>query len=539
MEQAFVDYLTTLNIPVSRKYFRKRLASHPDYPSLLSVSDTLEYLGIPHGVARMDRASMANLELPYVLHLENDAGEYIVIKEENDVKQRTDIPKDWNGVVLKAEPVDEVKDAVNRRFLSAEKAKRWGMYLFVASLSGMVTLLLWNSFVWPVLILLATAIAGNLLGYLLVAKDLGVKYDVVESFCNAGKSTNCDRVMRSDEATLFGQFSFSDAVLSYFAVQLITVGLLIPLAVNAAPLWWILSAAGVLTLPIVAYSFWLQAIRFKTWCRLCLLVAGVLVVQSGLFWWMATAGMFGLVDGVPWTIGLVVGLFLASASLVFLLKTRLKEGIEAEKAEVAANRIKFNPSVFAHLLLQRPQADCTPFEQELLIGNPNAPIQITMATSLGCGPCREGLEKVKQLVSSFPDLINLSIRLSVSNNGNGQESDPGWYLLEYWMKQVYNTNDQSKQTEKLLQEWFEMADMNAFREKYSLLINGQSKGLETMAMQHSNWFEKTEIKGTPTFFVNGYQLPAQYRIEDLRYLVAGFSEQISVVEKHVKQAAPK
>jgi hypothetical protein len=69
MEKIFADYLAALNIPVSRRFFRKQLASHPDYPSLLSVSDTLQKLGIPHGVARMDRENLENLEHPYVLHL--------------------------------------------------------------------------------------------------------------------------------------------------------------------------------------------------------------------------------------------------------------------------------------------------------------------------------------------------------------------------------------------------------------------------------------------------------------------------------------
>ena len=126
-----------------------------------------------------------------------------------------------------------------------------------------------------------------------------------------------------------------------------------------------------------------------------------------------------------------------------------------------------------------------------------------------------------------------------SKNGNGQEPGPGRYFLWYWMKQVYNTNDQTEQTEKLLQDWFELADLNAFREKYPLQENGQNNVLETLAVLHSNWFEKTEIKGTPTFFVNGYQLPGQYRVEDLRYLVSGFNDLIPDVLANKKQPEPK
>jgi len=535
MEKIFADYLAALNIPVSRRYFRKQVASHPDYPSLLSVSDTLQKLGIPHGVARMDRENLENLEHPYVLHLEEDAGRFIVINEEHGIGQREDIPEDWNGIVLKAEQVDELKDSENQRVLSEEKADRWGIYVLLASFLGMTVLFLWNSFSWPVLAFLATAVAGTVVGYLLVSKDVGVKYDVVESFCNAGKRTNCDRILQSDEATLFGHISLSDAVLSYFSAQLITAVLLIPLAANAASLWWSLAAIGVLTLPVVAYSFWLQAVTFKTWCRLCLLVAGVLLIQAGLYWWLAAAGVYGLADGSLWTAGLITTLFLATASLVYLVKTRLKEGANAQQAEFVANRIKFNPSVFTNLLLQQPQADCTPFEHELIIGNPNAPVQITMAASLVCGPCKNGFEKAKQLIAIFPDIVNLAVRLSVSKNGNGQESDPGRYLLGYWLKSMDDKEEQAVDTEKLLQDWFELADLNRFRDKYPFHDNGESKELSTLTVQISNWFKKTGIKGTPTFFINGYKLPEHYRVEDLQYLVTGVTEHIISANKEIQK----
>jgi hypothetical protein len=437
--------------------------------------------------------------------------------------------------VLKAEKVDGLKDSENQRALSEEKASRWGIYIFLVSFLGMAALFLWSSFTWPVMAYLATTLAGTVVGYLLVSKDVGVTYDVVESFCNTGKRTNCDRILQSDEATLFGHISLSDAVLSYFSTQLIAAFLLIPVAGEAASLWWTLAAIGVLTLPVVAYSLWLQAVTFKTWCRLCLLVAGVLVIQAGLYWWLAAAGVYGLADGSLWIAGLITTLFLVTGSLVYLLKNRLKEGAEAQLAEVVANRIKYNASVFTNLLLQQPKANCSPFEHELIIGNPNAPIQITMAASLVCGPCKNGFEKAKQLIAIFPDIVNLAVRLSVSKNGNGQESDPGRYLLEYWLKSVDDKEEQAVDTEKLLQDWFELADLNRFRDKYPFHDNGESKELSTLTVQISNWFKKAGIKGTPTFFINGYKLPEHYRVEDLQYLVTGFSEHIISANKEIQK----
>jgi len=52
MEQVVFQYLRQLKIPVSQGYLQKLIASHPAYPSLLSVADTLEGLGIDHKVGK-------------------------------------------------------------------------------------------------------------------------------------------------------------------------------------------------------------------------------------------------------------------------------------------------------------------------------------------------------------------------------------------------------------------------------------------------------------------------------------------------------
>jgi hypothetical protein len=53
MEQVVVKYLEYLDVPISKDYFKKCMLSHPDYPSLLSLADTLERLGIDHQVGKL------------------------------------------------------------------------------------------------------------------------------------------------------------------------------------------------------------------------------------------------------------------------------------------------------------------------------------------------------------------------------------------------------------------------------------------------------------------------------------------------------
>jgi len=42
--------------------------------------------------------------------------------------------------------------------------------------------------------------------------------------------------------------------------------------------------------------------------------------------------------------------------------------------------------------------------------------------------------------------------------------------------------------------------------------------IEVEFEKHEAWRTKSQIRATPTVVVNGYQLPENYKIEDLRFL---------------------
>ena len=44
--------------------------------------------------------------------------------------------------------------------------------------------------------------------------------------------------------------------------------------------------------------------------------------------------------------------------------------------------------------------------------------------------------------------------------------------------------------------------------------------IEAEFQKHEAWKQKTQIKGTPTVLVNGYQLPETNNVEDLRYFTS-------------------
>ena len=70
---------------------------------------------------------------------------------------------------------------------------------------------------------------------------------------------------------------------------------------------------------------------------------------------------------------------------------------------------------------------------------------------------------------------------------------------------------------QLYTEWFEKG--KALKERFfeNLQLDISNPAIETEFQRHESWKEKTQLRATPTILVNGYKLPDNYKIEDIRY----------------------
>jgi uncharacterized membrane protein len=283
MEQTVTEYLSHLDIPISKSYLKKSILSHPYYPSLLSVADTLERLGIDHQVGQLETKSVGELSFPCIIHLDKGGGQLVFLKDQDDLDAYQPNIEDWDGVVLKAKATDSITDKEHKEQYAKEHEQTKLSVVLAVALLGLLTLSVLQAASWLYLSLFATSVGGAVAGYLLIAKDLGVTYKPVESFCNAGKRTNCDRILNAEDAKLFGFVSFTDAAASYFFFQLLIVGLFIPLFEGTASFLSVLAVASIFSLPVIGYSLYYQAVKAKIWCRMCVIVDVILGLQVGLF----------------------------------------------------------------------------------------------------------------------------------------------------------------------------------------------------------------------------------------------------------------
>jgi len=77
-----------------------------------------------------------------------------------------------------------------------------------------------------------------------------------------------------------------------------------------------------------------------------------------------------------------------------------------------------------------------------------------------------------------------------------------------------------EQSEEIYKEWYREGknDIDAFNKKYPFDLSDPR--VEEIFESHLAWCKNAGIKGTPTLYVNGHELPGWYRVEDLKYFVA-------------------
>ena len=68
-------WLKQLSIPVTQKFVDEKLLSHPDYPSLASITSLLDELGVDNGAYVVNIEKLNMLPFPILIHTVDKGGE--------------------------------------------------------------------------------------------------------------------------------------------------------------------------------------------------------------------------------------------------------------------------------------------------------------------------------------------------------------------------------------------------------------------------------------------------------------------------------
>ncbi len=525
--------LQLLKVRVTETTLADSVLTHPDYPSLLSISDSLQHWNMETAAIKATAEKLEALPVPFVVHLKTGGGKFMVVKKitpeevvylnEQGKEQsfaREDFLQRWDNVVLLAEAGEASGEADYKK---NQRKELWGV-LFVP-----ITLTL--------LLLLGIAQAGKLmantsagaiyytafllfsfLGMLATGLLLWHEYDgdnpLLQKVCSAGKKSNtrggrtgCETVLNSSASKIIGTITWSEIGFIYF-----TGGYLYLLIAGISSLPFVM-ALNILALPYIIFSIYYQAKVARQWCVLCLSVQSLLLLEflAALYTGYLTSQPFDRITFQP-----VIFLlsFLIPTFAWFFAKPSLYAARKGTHLRYQLARFKNNGEVFGAMLRHQPAMARGPAALGIRIGNPQAPNVLTKVCNPYCGPCAQAHPKIEALISESPDW-QAQIIFTATGEDKDRRTAPAAHLLA-----IAGQKNEAK-TRQALDEWYdaEEKDYERFAAKYPMNreLNLQKETLKAM----DNWCKEAGITHTPTFFVNGYRLPDAYNdIADLKYITS-------------------
>lgn len=536
-----------LQVKITRTTLTNELEAHPDYPSLLSISDVLNNHGIENVAIQLDPAKLTEAPTPFIttIKTENDATElFSVVKEieANTVVFFDPLKHAWTtvsrefflniflGTVLLVEADERAGETDYNNVAAQERRRRITLqlslfFLPVVALGSGVLALMQNgvSSFLPFLFLMLT-IVGVLLGVVLIWYELDQHNPVLSQICNAGKKINCNAILQSKAAKIAG-IGWSAIGLSYFMGQLL---LLLFTGITNTNTLLALSWVSVIVLPYIFYSLYYQYSIAKQWCVLCLCVQGILLLQ---FLTVFAAGgltpVTSLLHNLGGVLTILIAFILPLIATVWLIPL-LQKAKESKSSQNKLQQLKHNPQIF-EALLARQKAVIEPTEGlGITLGNPAAKYKLIKVCNPYCGPCAKAHLPIEELLTNNPD-VQVQIIFTSTNKEGDYRTPPVKHLMA-----IAEQND-IELIKQALDDWYlaEKTDYTVFAAKYPM--NGALKDQDAKIDAMSNWCDQTGISFTPTFFVSlqpakneepqtteseFYQLPEIYSVTDLKYFLS-------------------
>lgn len=515
--------LQELQIPHSKAYLKDLILSHPDNNSLLSIVDTFSTYGVTCMPVKIGKEKLDQVPLPTIVQtsiegstyfniIEDVNEEHVILYTEKNKKKRysrEDFIRLWTGVTLLVEKTEdstepEIQKSKQKQNVKIALLALLGVSLLAWTFDGFSTILSTNeppqvvaSIGYFLLKVCGMAVASLLLWY-----EIESDNPTLKEFCSAGVRTDCGAVLGSKYSSILGgNISLSLLVFAYYSS-----GVLVLLGTTFSSVG-MLSILSLMVLPIAAYSLYLQAFVIKNWCRLCILVQGILILEAAVVWF----GNFYATPINPWEVAQYSFLFIGMVLGWMILKPRLllEKSFYTDKRALA--KFKGNPDVFGNLLMKSRKITHDTQGLGIQFKNEFAKYHVVKVCNPYCGPCSRAHPILERLYHEGS--INLQILFSPDRNIEEPKTKTIGHIL------AIDNEGKPELTRQALDDWYgaNTWDYEAFAKKYPLQdgIANQIGRIDAMRV----WCERERITHTPTIFINGYELPKDYNFNDLTYIL--------------------
>lgn len=492
---------------IFKENLKLQLVSHPDYPSLKAISDTLDYFKIDNVVVNLPKQNID--ELPNsMLALVNFSDDfkivhvlkktkYFLLQLDNGDKikySKSQFSKEWSGIILAIEPVDGHKKPIETPKIA----------LPLASIIALTILIQAQELAILNLILLFLSFIGIYLSYIIVEEELGIHNKIASKVCG-GESTNkgCTDIIRSENSKLLGSISLSDLSLTYFIGSCIIYSLL---GFNKS----FSTLTLFLIVPVLSYSIFQQIFVIGKWCILCVGII-IILLAVGI---ITTVNSNNFDFSLTYTLNACFILILIFTTWLYV-KPAIISHLELSKTKFEFLRFKRNQNLFKTLLRQRPIKFQNSIKDahRLSFGAKSPIVTIDVVTNPMCGFCADAFKVYDTILLEFGSEIKFNMIFSVPY----QIMDNGATQLAKRMTEIYFSEGRTISWESL-REWYNNRNIKIWFDKHGPLKSTSPVTIEALE-DHKNWCDANKIDYTPATIIEDCLFPEEYKIEELPLLL--------------------
>lgn len=495
-------------IAVKREEFETIVCSHPDYPSLLSLTETLDLYGIEYAAVRIHQEDIAINGFPFLAHLAEKNGDYVMVTawrdgeveyvKGNGGRKRevmADFMKKWGGVVV---------------YVAGEMHKSWfPLYVKRRMLILIVLLCLVGMYYWvgrQMLIPLLyegygiLKVVGLVLSGMLLLHESGGREEWLGRICHLGRMSDCDKVLRSEASKIAG-ISLADVGCVYFSGGIFCLVWMAGYK-EVGLVFQLMLYVSFLTFPYTLFSLWYQLVKVKKICPFCM---GVVVCLWGecvlAIWGISPISGIGIKAGL----GLIAFYGMMGAG-VYGLKRLLYFRQKAYGLKVNYMRLKRDKAVIEVCQRQMPEMKSTDKDGDIVIHQGNPDRRVVIVLSPFCAPCARLHERLEKLLKQYICEFTVILRFT----GTSDLEKEFMNRVALYLIGIYHSQGVAA-FEKALGVWYRTKDKRFFEQEDCPEI-----ALHTLASS-VNWCQQNGIHSTPFVLYNERVLPGYYEVEDVVY----------------------
>lgn len=525
---AVFQYLKKLAIPIDEGEFEYQFSTHPDYPSLLAVSDTLRFFKVNNMAFKINPEQIQELPNNFIALLKNEKnGEQFsfvqktttAVQINNKNEKLENFTKSFQNIVLLAEKEEDFEETKSKKYFS-----RYALLV----ISAVVLFFTVSNYYLPIeddlgniSLILITNLIGLYFSVETFRQILGFKEGFASKFCTISNETNCENVLTSKKWKLFEKINLSDISIVFFFSQIALLIIVILLNQFSNFLFF----SSFLLLPVIPISFlsiYYQWKVEKKWCPLCLAIMGVLYIEIllvyGNLFFHNRLATEGTLSSERLLSNKGVGLYLLFIS-IFLFFMHFWVSIKhmffknKKLKELSAKNLRFkkNYKLFKSQLLQNKKVEFEINEYSIFLGNTEADTTIQIITSPFCRHCKKAHEILHSIYSQYYKNVKIHIIFNVSRNDMSLNLYKKLHTVYIEKGEVAFENEMRLLFENKIY-------IQNFMKDY--VSSKHEKGIDEILQIQNEFCDKHDFNFTPNIFINGHQYPELYDSQELEFFIS-------------------